>query len=117
MTILTTLQIDILKLLQESRRELNDILPEQNQILVSQQVDKLLSLGLLDSMEGADGLQYGTTESGKVELRLIDAAEKKKGGPVVPPRTYNFLSEVYVPPTNEYVRNGGNKHIPSRGLR
>ena len=116
MAILTTLQVDILKLTKESRKELNDIFPEQNQILVAQQIERLLQQNLLDAQEGPDGPQYGATASALIELRRVAEIEKKKGGPLVPPRSYNYLAEVYVPPKSAYVRNGGNSHIPSRGL-
>ena len=116
MAILTTLQTDILKLLHDSRRELNDIYPDQNQIMVAQHLHRLVDISLVDVQEGADGPQYGTTEGGRIELRRILAAQEKKGPPLVPPRTFNFLGEVYVPPKSDYVRNAGNKHILSKGF-
>ena len=45
-----------------------------------------------------------------------DSKAQKGESLIVPPRTYTNMAVPYVPDTQVYYRNNGNKHIPSRGF-
>ena len=59
--------------------------------------------------------RYSCTDAGLVQIADIEKIDRDKLN-IAPPRNFEFMRESYAPPKDGYVRNAGNKHIPSRGI-
>ena len=65
----------------------------------------------------ADGMAARCKPCNRLHVKGIPKYKRKNRDPlVVPPRQINLMKGRYVPPTGEYYRNDGNKHIKSVGF-
>ena len=115
---LTDLQINILKTLRYTPKEINDILPEEDQIVLEQNLHVLLAQKHIETQEGPDGPQYECSVRGRNELVAATESRRqaKAKASITPTRTHEHMTQNYVPPKTEYYRNAGNKHILSKGF-
>ena len=58
---------------------------------------------------------YSCTDAGLVQIADIERVDREKAN-IAPSRNFAFMRESYTPPKDGFVRNAGNKHIPSRGI-
>lgn len=76
------------------------------------------ALEIYVAVHGEPDLRERNNQAGKKQAAAKKKAKvvisKKEG--VALPRTINIMAGIYVPPSGEYVRNNGNKHIQSRGF-
>ena len=76
---------------------------------------RLLNMGLIERCI-EDGETYFTcTPEGLRHVAECERLDSEKLN-LAPPRTHEFMNQTYTPPKPGYVRNAGNKHIPSRGF-
>jgi hypothetical protein len=75
--------------------------------LMSSSMSRMVTEGLLDLEDGL----YSTTPSARIEMRLYREAIAR----TVPAPKIDKFAGHYVP-VDSYQRNGGLKHIPSRGF-
>jgi predicted transcriptional regulator len=79
----------------------------------SKMLNILASQFLVESYVANKLTRFKITNKGLVALRRVE--ETQSGINLVPPRTFTYNGELYVPP-KVMQRNDGNKHIKSRGF-
>lgn len=76
---------------------------------------RLLNLSLIERYIESRETIFSCTAEG---LRYLKEFDHIENGPknIASSRNYDHIYQVYVPHKEGYIRNGGNKHIPSRGV-
>ena len=116
---LNYIQSCLLKDLRKEAKTLANLEKTPSRISLLADIEQLIAKGLVDTRPLDDRILYCCTEQGR-ELadKLLEKALQDWQRPT-PARTIPIPKEVYNPNDRQYgqfVRNGGNKHILSRGL-
>jgi hypothetical protein len=85
------------------------------QVAVMRLFARLMNLTLIERYYESGETIFSCTSEGVRYLKEFDQIEN---GPknIAAARNYDHIYQVYVPHKEGYIRNAGNKHIPSRGV-
>lgn len=114
---ITYLQSCLLKDIRELPKALSRLEKKPSRYSIRPDLQQLVSLGLITSRDIEDDFLYSCTSLGKELADAMLQQDQIEASKPVSSRTIPIPKDVYLPGHNmTYVRNNGNKHIPSRGM-
>ena len=116
---LNFLQAWLLKDLRKASKTIDELEKSPTRYSVKNDIAQLIAMDLVDTLPLDRQPLYRCTSLGRALADMLQEQAMLDGQQPTPARTIPIPKEIYNPNDHQYgqyVRNGGNKHIPSRGL-